>query len=266
MAEIIVESFLIVLREGLEALLVIAALAAFLARAGSGERRRALAWGVGLALLASIGMAWIFAAYFGGVHDDLTEGLIMAAAALLLLYVSGWLWQRQDPAAWSRYLHAQAGRALAADGPFMVAAIAFLAVFREGAETILFLLAAIGDAAAGMEAVLVGSLSAVLALGAIYVAMNRLALRLPLRPVFAVSSAFLFLLGLRFIGQAMLEFQEVGWFSYTDIGLPAWAVQAGFNPSAEAITLQMLLVLAAVLGAVLSAGRRRPAFAGSATD
>ncbi len=60
MAGIALESFFIVLREGLEALLVIAALSAFLLRAGEGHRRRALAWGAGLALIASIVMAWIF--------------------------------------------------------------------------------------------------------------------------------------------------------------------------------------------------------------
>lgn len=247
MTGIFVETFLIVLREGLEALLVIAALAAFLVRAGEAHRRRALGWGAAGGLAASVVAAWIFARFFGGAHDDLTEGLIMAATALLLLYASGWLWLRQDSAAWQGYLRAQADRALAADGPLMLAGIAFLAVFREGAETILFLHAVASDEADALPALTGGLVAAALALGAIYWAMTRLALRLPLRPVFALTSAFLFLLGLRFIGQAMQEFQEVGWISYTDSGLPAWAVQAGFNPSFEALGAQVLLVGAAAL-------------------
>src|SRR5690606_28512736 len=117
-------------------------------------------------------------------HDDLTEGLIMAAAALLLLYVSGWLWARRDPAAWQRYLQTQADRALAADGPLLLAGIAFLAVFREGAETILFLHAVVAGENGAGPAMLAGLGLAAVALVAIYWAMTRLALRLPLRPVF----------------------------------------------------------------------------------
>lgn len=246
MNAVAVETFLIMLREGLEALLVIAALAAFLVRAGEAQRRSALAWGAGLGVIASFAAAWIFAQFFGGAHDDLTEGLIMAAAALLLLYVGGWLWLRQDPAAWQHYLQAQTDRALAADGPWMLAGIAFLAVFREGAETILFLHAVANGKTDALPAIGTGLAVAALALAGIHWAMTRLALRLPLRPVFAVTSAFLFLLGLRFTGQAMQEFQEVGWISYTDSGLPAWAVQAGFNPSVEALGLQLLLLCAAL--------------------
>jgi high-affinity iron transporter len=265
MAGIALESFFIVLREGLEALLVIAALSAFLLRAGEGHRRRALAWGAGLALIASIVMAWIFMIFFDGAHDDLTEAIVMGIAAALMLYVSGWLWLRQNPAVWNRYLQRQADRALAADAPWMLAGIAFLAVFREGAETILFLHAVIGDGAHGFQAMLAGLLAAIFALGIIYAVMTRLALQLPLRPVFMATSAILFLLGLRFIGQAMLELQEIGAVSYTDIGLPAWAVQAGFNPTIEAIAMQLVLLFGAGLGAVLHA-RNRPRGGGHSQD
>ena len=118
MLSVAVESFFILLREGLEALLVIAALAAVLQRAGEGHRRGALLWGSVAALLASLVAAWIFYRYFGGAHDDLTEAVVMAAAAVLLLYVSGWLWLRRDPEGWKRRLQRQADRALQADGPW----------------------------------------------------------------------------------------------------------------------------------------------------
>jgi high-affinity iron transporter len=260
MLSVAVESFLIVLREGLEALLVIAALAAFLQRAGEGHRRIALAWGSGLALLASLAAAWIFQQFFGGGHDDLTEAIVMLVAAALLLYVSGWLWLRQNPAAWNRYLQAQTDRALQADGPWMLAGIAFLAVFREGAETILFLHAAMKDAPeAGLSGMLLGLGAAALLLALIYVAMTRLALRLPLRPLFVATSAFLFVLALRFVGSALQEFQELGWIGYDDIGLPDWAVQAGFNPTIQALGLQAALLCAAAAFALLHGRQRRAA-------
>lgn len=265
MMPVAVESFFIVLREGLEALLVIAALAAFLQRAGEGHRRVALLWGSLAALAASVVAAWIFYAFFGGAHDDLTEAIVMSVAAALLLYVSGWLWLRQDPEGWKRRLQAQTEQALRADGPWLLAGIAFLAVFREGAETILFLHAAMANAEAGVQSgvqgMLLGLGVAALALALIYLAMTRLARRLPLRPVFAVTSALLFLLGLRFIGGALLEFQEIGWLPYDDVGLPAWAVQAGFNPTIQAIGLQATLLLAAALFALLQGRQRRRATA-----
>lgn len=261
MLPVAVDSFFILLREGLEALLVIAALAAFLHRAGEGHRRIALLWGSLAALIASLLAAWIFYRYFGGAHDDLTEAVVMSVAAGLLLYVSGWLWLRRDPAGWKRHLQRQADRALQADGPWLLAGIAFLAVFREGAETILFLHAVAAEAEAGAAGMPLGLAAAALLLALIYLAMTKLALRLPLRPVFAVTSGILFLLGLRFIGGALQEFQEIGWVPYDYIDLPGWAVQAGINPSIQAIGLQTTLLLGALLFATLQLrhGRRLPA-------
>ncbi|WP_300296920.1 FTR1 family protein [Ferrovibrio sp.] len=265
MLPVAVESFFIVLREGLEALLVIAALAAFLQRAGEGHRRIALLWGSLAALAASLVAAWVFYEFFGGAHDDLTEAIVMSVAAMLLLYVSGWLWLRQDPAVWKQRLQAQTEQALRVDGPWLLAGIAFLAVFREGAETILFLHAAMANAEAGaqsgVQGMLLGLIGAALALALIYLAMTKLALRLPLRPVFAVTSAILFLLGLRFIGGALLEFQEIGWLPYDDAGLPAWAVQAGFNPTLQALGLQAALLGGALLFMGMQSRAKRRAMA-----
>lgn len=258
MLSVAVDSFFILLREGIEALLVIAALAAFLERAGEGHRRGALFWGSLAALLASAAAAWIFDHFFGGAHDDLTEAVVMAVAAALLFYVSGWLWLRRDPQGWKRHLQRQAGRALQADGPWLLAGIAFLAVFREGAETILFLHAVAADAENGASGMLLGLAAAALLLALIYLEMTRLAVRLPLRPVFAATSAILFLLGLRFVGGALQEFQEIGWVPYDDVGLPAWAVQAGVNPTIQAIGLQAVLLLCAITFAILRGRQDRP--------
>lgn len=256
MLPVAVDSFFILLREGLEALLVIASLAAFLQRAGEGHRRIALLWGSLAALFASLMAAWIFQHYFGGTHDDLTEAVVMSVAAALLLYVSGWLWLRRDPEGWKRHLQRQADRALQADGPWLLAFLAFLAVFREGAETILFLHAVVADAEGGASGMPLGLAVAALLLALIYLAMTKLALRLPLRPVFAVTSGILFLLGLRFIGGALQEFQELGWVPYDDIDLPGWALQAGVNPTLQSLGLQAAL-LAVALWFLLMDGRAR---------
>lgn len=256
------EAFMIVLREGLEALLIIAALAAVLTRAGRPERVRALGIGALVALAASAGLAWIFATYFGGGHDDLAEAAVMAAAALLLFYVSGWLWLRQDPAAWQAYLQSQTQRALSADGALALGVIAFLAVFREGAETILFLSAMLketeGGTGGGAGAVMLGTGAAALALGAVYLAMNRLALRLPLRPIFAVTSLFLFAMGLRMAGGALQEVQEMGLVPFDEAPFSGWFEAVGFNPSLEALGLQAVLLAAAAFAMTRTQRGQRP--------
>src|SRR5262245_20418264 len=109
-----VEALTIVLREGLEALLVLAALAAYLARAEAGNRLTALWSGAALALLVSIFAAWVFERYYNGAHSDVFEGAVILVAASLMLYVSGWLFLKQDPRAWQAYLRKQADRALSA--------------------------------------------------------------------------------------------------------------------------------------------------------
>lgn len=253
MVSLALQSFLIVLREGLEALLVIVALAAFLVRAGFAERRRTLFAGAGAAVLASVGAAWVMATWFGGGHDELVEGVSVALAALLLFYASGWLWLRQDPAAWQGYLRAQADRALATRGWLMLAGIAFLAVFREGAETVLFLHAmAVGQNAAAVP-ILLGVALAGVALAGLYMAMTRLALKLPLRPLFVATSAFLFFLGLRFTGAALKEFQEMGWVPYREIGLPDWLAEVIGNATLQGVAVETAILLAAVLGVAIAA-------------
>ncbi len=129
----------ILLREGLEALLVIAALAGFLTRAGVPEKVKALYVGAGLAILASFGAAVVFELFFDGEHNDFVEAGVMVIAAVLMLYMSGWMYLKQDPKAWLGDLRRSAERALDSGATVSLGLIAFLAVFREGGETILFL-------------------------------------------------------------------------------------------------------------------------------
>jgi high-affinity iron transporter len=252
------EAGLILLREGLEALLILSALAAYLTRVGERRRIRGLAGGAALAVLASFAAAWVFQAFYGGAHNDMVEAVILAAAAVLLFYVSGWLFLRQDPRAWQGYLRQQVDRALAPAAGLPLAVIAFLAVFREGAETILFLHAlAIGHG--GWHAdIVTGLLGAAVALAVIGYAVHRIALKLPLRPLFLATSGFLFYMGLKFTGTAVYEFQEVGLLPYDDAaGIGGLLDAIGFNPTLEALGIQLAIVALTVVS--LAVARRRAA-------
>lgn len=253
------DAFLVILREGIEALLVIGALGAYLARSGAGVKIKVLWQGAALALVASLATAWVFDTYFGGNHDDLIEGCVMAVAAVLLLYVSGWLYVRQDPAAWQRALRAQVDKAVAKDGSnaFALGSVAFLAVYREGAETVLFLEAQAMSAGGWNLSIAAGIVSGFVVLALIYVLMERVALKLPLRPIFVATSALLFVLAIRFIGAALKEFQEMGWVPYDEVASLSWVEALGLNPSAEALLIQGLVVVVAASGAAFL--RYRPA-------
>jgi high-affinity iron transporter len=254
----------ILLREGLEALLVIAALAAFLRRSGSGDKLALLYSGAVAAIFASILAAWVFEKWFGGAHDDRLEGIVMLVAAALMFYVSGWLFLRQDPKHWQDELRAAAGRAIAKGSALSFAALAFLAVFREGAETILFL-HALAKSEAGWSIGLIGGLlGAAVLLALIFAAMQFLAFRLPLRPVFLITSFFLFVMGLRFTASAIQEFQEQAIIDVHPANVPQWIVDYGFNNGSwEAIGCQLVLIAIALVGVVVASVRGRAGKSGS---
>ena len=251
------QSGTILLREGLEALLVIAALAAFLKRAGFPEKVSSLYAGAGLAILASFGAAVVFELFFEGEHNDFVEAGVMVVAAVLMLYMSGWLYLKQDPKAWMGDLKRSAQRALDSGTTISLAAIAFLAVFREGGETILFLHALAKTSGGWTFGLIAGLVVAAACLVAIFYVIEKLAVMLPLRPVFLVTSAFLFLMGLRFIGGAIQELQEQTVVSYTAAPVPHWLEQLGVNPTWEAIGTQFVIAVIAV-ASTLALKLRRP--------
>ncbi len=250
------QSGAILLREGLEAILIVTALAAALRRGGSFVALTALYIGSFLAVLASIVAAFIFELYFDGAHNDFLEAIVMIVASALMIYMSGWLFLRQDPRAWKKEIDQTAQKALDSGAQWSLGLIAFLAVFREGAETVLFLQALAHSHSGWNPSLIAGLLAAFAALGAIYWAMQLLALRIPLRPLFMVTSAFLFVMGLRFIGGAIQELQEQTLVPVDVANVPDWAIFLGLNPSWEAIGTQLVIALIAVVSLVF-AGRRK---------
>jgi high-affinity iron transporter len=246
MSSAFVQAAVILLREGLEAMLVIAALAGYLRKVGGGHRVTALYGGALLAIGASLIAAWAFAVFNSGDHSDIMEGIIIIIAAALMLYVSGWLMVKQDPRGWQDFLAHKADSALAQDTGWAVASLAFLAVFREGAETVLFV-NALATTEGGWSAGLFGGLLAATAgLVVLFYFINLIAQRIPLRPLFIITSAFLFAMGIKFIGEAVQEFQEQALISVTDVKGSNFLSAIGLNPSLEALSIQFLVILFAL--------------------
>lgn len=257
---IALQSGSILLREGLEAMLIITALAAAMRRGGADDGLRPLYIGAFCAILASIAAGIIFQLYFDGTHNDLMEAAVMIVAALLMLYMSGWLFLRQDPKAWKAEIDRSANRALASGTAISLGSVAFLAVFREGAETVLFLHALAQTSGGWTVMLLAGLAGASIGLIVLYAAMQWLALRLPLRPLFLITSAFLFVMGLRFIGGAIQELQEQTIVPVDSADVPDWFISLGFNPTWEALGVQIAIAILAA-GSLFWLGRKRTAAA-----
>jgi high-affinity iron transporter len=250
------QSASILLREGVEAMLVIAALVAFLRRSGATTELKAIYLGAVTAILASVLAAVVFNAFLGGAHDDRLEAAVMLLAAALMLYMSGWLFLRQNPVSWNATLRHSAEHAISSGTSLSLALIAFLAVFREGGETVLFLHALARSSGGWSVGLNVGLLAEVAGLFALYAAMQWLAFRLPLRPVFLLTSGFLFLMGLRFIGGAVQELQEQAIISYDALAAPDWLVGLGLNPTWEAVAAQSAVAAIAAASTLVMYARR----------
>ncbi len=252
-------AFIILVREGLEAVLLVAALLAYLSAAGAGRKaRRQIYLGVAAGIVATLG-TWVVARALvpiGGGSRELVEGVTGLLAVAVLLYVSNWLFQKTYIHDWKEYLRAHAGRAVTTGSALAMAWLAFAAVYREGFETVLFYQALLFDA--GPLAVLAGAIPGALLIGALGVAIIRLGVKLPLKRVFAVTNAILLYLAFTFVGKGLYNLQEAGVFAPHPLRLvPDTLVlrQLGIYPVAETLAGQLCFVL--LLGATYLFYRRR---------
>ena len=246
MSHAFIQAAVILLREGLEAMLVIAALAGYLRKVGGAHRVKALYAGALAAIAASLVAAYLFSVLNSGEHSDVLEGIVILVAAVLMLYVSGWLMTKQDPRGWQDYLAQKADSALERDTGWAVGLLAFLAVFREGAETVLFIYALAATEGGWSAGLFAGLAVAAVALAVLFYFINMIAQRIPLRPLFVVTSAFLFAMGIKFIGEAIQEFQEQSIVPFTELKGFSWLSAVGLNPTIEAVSVQLLVILAAI--------------------
>jgi FTR1 family protein len=209
-----VNAFAIIFREGLEAVLLVGAMLAYLGRMEGGRRyQRQVYAGVGAGVIASLA-TWVAAVTLvpvSGASRELVEGVTALIAVMVLLYVSHWLFQKTYIHDWKTYLEQHLGRAVTRGSAFAMAGLAFAAVYREGFETVLFYQALMFDAGAG--AVLAGFAPGIVIIAAIGYGIVRLGLRLPLKRVFAITGSVLLYLAFVFIGKGLYNLQEAGLFS-----------------------------------------------------
>ena len=246
-AGVFAQSASILLREGLEALLVIAALAAYLRKSNAADRLWALYAGAGAGILASFLLAIAISLFFDEALQAEFEFAVYFGAAALMFYVSGWLFLRQDPRAWQSFLRTHADKALSANNVVIaLAVLAFMSVLREGGETILFYYALANSEGGWSMSLFAGMGAAALGLVVLYYVMQFVSMRMPLRPLFLITSTFLFVMALKFVGSGLHELQELHFISETDVSFAAAVDAIGFNPTWEAITAQLAIIIAGI--------------------
>ncbi|MGH2453802.1 MAG: iron uptake transporter permease EfeU [bacterium] len=202
-------SFLITLREGLEAALIVGIILAYLARTGNQEKAGAVWWGVALSALVSLVAGAAIFLTAGGIRgraEELFEGTAMLTAAAVLTYMI--FWMRRQAINIRAHLHAQVQSALETGTVVALGTLAFVAVGREGLETALFMFAAVRAATplAATAGGLLGLAAAVL-LGYL---LYRGTYRLNLRAFFNVTSVLLLLFAAGLLAHGIHEFQEAG--------------------------------------------------------
>ncbi|MGH7584603.1 MAG: FTR1 family iron permease, partial [Gemmatimonadales bacterium] len=257
-----IQSLVIMLREGFEAILIIGALIAFLVKAGAAHRRRDIHIGVGAAVAMSLLTAVLLETVFvlSSAHREALEGATMLVAVVVLFYVSYWLLSKIEVAKWTAFVKRRLNVAVSGGSAFALALAAFLAVYREGFETVLFykaLLVEAGPLSTTFLPVTAGILIGAAALAVVYVAINRWGVRIPLKPFFAVTSGFLYYMAFVFAGKGVAELQEGRIISETILlGWPRFPA-LGIYPTVESMAAQGLLALLAVVAVVWLFTRRR---------
>ncbi|WP_235605944.1 FTR1 family protein [Rhodanobacter thiooxydans] len=251
-----VGAFTILVREGLEALLVVVALLAFLRKAERPEALRYVHAGWILALVTG-GITWAIASYaiaISGASRELTEGLSSLFAAAVLLCVGLWMHQKSIGGRWQAYLKEKMAAALNQRSAWFLFGLAFISVYREVFETILFYAALWSD---GQEVWLLGGIAAgALVLSLIAWMLLRTSRRLPIGTFFSASSALIALLAIVLTGKGVASLQEAGWVAVRLAPAPHIEL-LGIYPTWETLLAQLVLVLLLGVGFAFNVRRRR---------
>ena len=241
-------AFAILLREGLEALLIVIAMIAFLRKA---ERTEVLPFvhGGWLSALVAGGLTWVAATYLIGISGagrELVEGFGSLFAALVLLSVGIWMHGKSQAGEWQRYIQKTMQHALSRRSAWFLFGLAFLVVYREVFETILFFAALWTQGHA--DAIFVGAASAIVLLALIAWAMLRYSRRLPIGTFFAYSSILIGILAVVLAGKGISGLQEAGLLGITPLpNLPRVPI-LGIAPALEPVAGQIITLALIALG------------------
>lgn len=256
---VFLSSLIIITREGFEAILIVGAIIAYLVKSGNKDKTRAVYWGSVIALGASVIMAFILNSLAGanGANQEITEGVTMLVAVVVLFYVSNWMVSKSESEAWSNYIEGKVQNSVTKGSVFSLAFAAFLAVFREGAETILFYQALLAGTSEHLNMIWLGLGVGCLALVVIFLLIRFMSIKIPLKPFFLGTSTLMFIMSIAFVGNGVKELQEGNLVGVTAVpGISSVSI-LGIYPTLETLIPQLILLALTVITVVVQKKRSR---------
>jgi high-affinity iron transporter len=253
-------SLLIILREGFEAIIIVGAIIAYLVKSGNKKSVTPVYWGSLAALGFSVLMAWILnlvTSTASGRNQEIIEGATMLLAVGVLFYVSNWMVSKAEAEAWVGYIEGKVESSITRGSVFSLAFAAFLAVFREGAETILFYQALLAGNQNYTNMIWLGFGIGSAALVVIYILIRLLSLRLPLKPFFLGTSILLFAMSVAFTGSGIKELQEGNVVPVTMLPFSFTVDILGIYPTLQTLIPQAVLLIVTVATFIVQIRRNR---------
>ncbi len=248
-----IDSMLILLREGLEALLIVMALISALTVANQPHGKKWVYAGVIAGVLASvigaIALYQLFPTMTSGANREMLEGVVGIIAVVMMIGVGAWLHSKSSIQSWNAYIQKHMGQALTTGSFISLFALSFLSVFREGAETILFYVGILPNIS--MSAFLIGIGMAVMVLAMVAFIMLKTSVKLPIPLLFKFLTWVIYFLGFKILGISLSALQLTGHLSRTILpNVPAieWI---GFYPTLQTILAQLTYIIAIILMQIL---------------
>ncbi|WP_019260644.1 FTR1 family iron permease [Gardnerella greenwoodii] len=253
------QAFVILLREGLEALLVVAAIIAYLIKSGHKNMVKYIYLGLAAGIVASLIVAALFGLLFNGSgpQQEITEGVVALFAMLMLLYTSNWMISRSSVQAWNKYISDQTTAAVSKGSLISLALLSFLAVFREGAETVIFYQAIFAVSSGADSLIWGGFVAAAAVLVVIFLLIRFASVRIPIRPFFTGTSALMSVLVVIFAGggvHALIEGDALAGMYIQGLPTNDWL---GFYPYVETIAAQIVAAIVVISLLCVSIARSR---------
>ena len=251
-------AFTILLREGLEALLIVVAMIAFLRKA---DRRDVLPYvhGGWIVALAAGVLTWWVATYLvsiSGANRELTEGIGGVVSALVLVSVGVWMHGKSQADVWQAYIREKLSAALSKKSAWFLFLLAFIVVYREVFETVLFFTALWSQG--GAAALLAGAGAAVAVLAVLAWVLLFYSARLPISEFFRYSALLIAVLAVVLMGKGMKGLQEAGMIGLQTVAGAPRIELLGIYPTVEGLSAQVVVLLAVIVGFWLTGRRPRP--------
>ena len=254
------------LREGLEAILIVAALIAYLVKTNNLKYVKGVYIGAILGIVASVILAIIFnmiAKQFGedssGASREIFEGCGMFLAVIVLFYVSNWMLSKSEVEVWNHYIQSKVESSITKGSAMALVFSSFLAVAREGAELIIFF-QGMRDNISNNPSFMWGGLAcAIVVLAIVYVLITKMSVKLPLKPFFTATSILMFVLCVSFIGKGVSELQEADLIGRTIIPwMNGFTIEIlGIYDRVETLLPQVILIVITIVTVIVQIKRNK---------